>query len=89
METKEKCCICGREIEGFSNNAWPMAEGRCCSDCDRRYVIRARLILRQFFADAKKLAKTGKSDYSPIVWEGLSHQDVISVQEGEDHAENR
>lgn len=82
MKKKIKCCICGREIEGFSNNAWPMAEGRCCNECDRRYVIRARLAIRQLFADAEKLVKTGKSDFPPIMWEG---QDF---QEGEDHAEN-
>ena len=29
MEEKEKCCICGKEIEGMDNNPYPVrTEGR-------------------------------------------------------------
>ena len=40
-----KCVLCGKEIsEKESNNAQPLAEGRCCNDCNWR-VIKERLKL--------------------------------------------
>lgn len=50
MKTK-KCCLCGKEIEveftGWSdgNNAQPLADGRCCNDCNTTKVIPARIEL--------------------------------------------
>lgn len=45
----EKCCICGCEIYGYSNNARPYKEGVCCSDCNAIFVIPARLgVFRKF-----------------------------------------
>ena len=44
-----KCCICGKEIEieptGWAegHNALPVKDGRCCSDCNYKIVIPARL----------------------------------------------
>ena len=41
-----KCCICGKKINGYGNNPWPVntkEKSRCCSDCNIRYVIPARL----------------------------------------------
>jgi len=35
---KELCCICGKRIEGFGNNAQPIADGRCCDDCNRAVI---------------------------------------------------
>ena len=41
---KEKCCLCGKAIDGFGNNPWPLKEsGRCCDDCNTFKVIPARL----------------------------------------------
>lgn len=41
---KNTCCICGSEFTGYGNNPYPYKEdGRCCSDCNIRYVIPARL----------------------------------------------
>ena len=38
-----KCVLCGKEItERESNNAEPLAEGRCCNDCNWK-VIKERL----------------------------------------------
>lgn len=38
-----KCCICrSAMLETYSNNAWPLANGRCCSQCND-LVILARL----------------------------------------------
>lgn len=40
---KKKCCICGKEFEGYGNNPWPIkSEGLCCDTCNRA-VILARL----------------------------------------------
>lgn len=37
------CCICGKPIEGFGNNPFPIKkEGRCCDDCNLS-VIRERI----------------------------------------------
>lgn len=43
-----KCCICDGEIEAVGdwtsgNDAWPVAEGRCCNRCDMEVVVKARL----------------------------------------------
>lgn len=39
---KKKCCICGREFEGWGNNVEPLAEGQCCDECNKK-VIKARI----------------------------------------------
>jgi hypothetical protein len=53
-----KCCICGKEIEGYGNNpdgaAWLNPDGsverpkfsegeRCCDDCNWKFVIPGRV----------------------------------------------
>jgi len=38
-----KCSICEEEIEGHSNNAQPVNNGRCCDICNMTTVIPARL----------------------------------------------
>lgn len=38
-----KCCICGEELTNFGNNASPIKDGRCCDNCNKTFVIRARL----------------------------------------------
>lgn len=40
-----KCSICHKTIKGFDNNAWPVNDGRCCSDCDNKYVLPLRIFL--------------------------------------------
>ena len=38
------CSICNNKIDGkFGNNAEPVNNGRCCSDCNFTVVIPARL----------------------------------------------
>lgn len=57
----EKCCICGKPLfngnpnaekmtdkqkaDYFGNSAWPLADGRCCDECNEK-VIFARLKMR-------------------------------------------
>lgn len=40
---KKKCVICGKEFEGYGNNAQPVKDGLCCDDCNTKVVIPARL----------------------------------------------
>lgn len=42
---EKKCCICGREFNGFGNNANPIREGSCCDYCNTRFVNSARVFL--------------------------------------------
>ena len=46
-----KCCICGKNIVGYPNNAQPVKDGQCCSDCNINIVIPNRInqmnVLRQ------------------------------------------
>ena len=40
------CCICGRPIENYGNNPWPVVEDpdeKCCDVCNYTEVIPARL----------------------------------------------
>ncbi len=41
-----KCCICGKEFEGYGNSPYPVnknTEARCCSECNINVVIPARI----------------------------------------------
>jgi len=37
------CVLCGVELTGWGHNAQPVAEGRCCFDCNYKVVIINRL----------------------------------------------
>lgn len=42
---KFTCCICGKEVEEYGNNPWPVKEdGICCSKCNLEKVLPARII---------------------------------------------
>lgn len=55
-KTKMKTCpICGRQFEGYGNNAEPlMYRQPVCDECNYKVVIPTRLILLQY------LSKIGK-----------------------------
>lgn len=46
-----KCCLCDKEIVGYPNNAEPIMNGQCCSECNINIVIPNRInqmnVLRQ------------------------------------------
>lgn len=55
-----KCCICGKEINGYGNNPWPLhtKDGqRCCDDCNWK-VIAARVELAKEKTDANNSRKS-------------------------------
>ena len=39
------CCICGKPYHDYGANAMPLVDGRCCKECDRRFVIPSRIQL--------------------------------------------
>lgn len=38
-----KCVLCGKQIKGWGNDAWPLADGYCCDKCNDEKVIPARI----------------------------------------------
>jgi len=40
-----KCCICGKEIIGYGNNAKPLKIGICCDACNNSKIIPYRIKL--------------------------------------------
>lgn len=46
MENKQPeytCSICGKHFIGYGNNAQPINDGRCCSECNSNVVLPKRL----------------------------------------------
>lgn len=41
---EKKCCICGREFNGFGNDAEPVRKGVCCDSCNSKFIIHTRLL---------------------------------------------
>ncbi|MDE7264044.1 MAG: DUF3846 domain-containing protein [Anaeroplasmataceae bacterium] len=39
------CCICKKEIFKYPHNANPLMEGRCCKECNNKFVIPFRIFL--------------------------------------------
>ena len=37
------CSICRKQCVGFSNNAYPVNNGRCCNECNADTVIPTRI----------------------------------------------
>ncbi len=53
-----KCSICGKEIEGYSNNAEPVTYGICCGNCNNNVVIPVRLFHAGYSKTNAMLVKT-------------------------------
>lgn len=43
MGDKHICSICGKEFDGFGNNAEPVNDGICCDKCNNDIVIPRRM----------------------------------------------
>lgn len=44
-QKKYTCCLCGGKFEGYGNNPYPLAGGRCCNACDCNYVVPVRELM--------------------------------------------
>ena len=42
----EICAICGKRLTEFGHDAKPLANGRCCNECNHKIIIPARLRAR-------------------------------------------
>ena len=59
-----KCVICGKDFDGWGNNAWPVKDGICCDECNQEEVIPARLA--QLYKNKSKL-KEDKEEEIPDI----------------------
>ena len=41
----QKCSICGKSYKGYGNNAFPIDWGRCCNECNDKFVIPLRILM--------------------------------------------
>lgn len=57
-EELKVCSICQNEYYGWSNNAWPVNEGRCCKECDDLIVIPARIRMMMRSEKGKRTTRT-------------------------------
>jgi len=63
MNDRIACVICERPVEGFGNNALPVADGRCCNRCDDLIITPARMSAKtgrppsDFFESAEAMHK--------------------------------
>ena len=60
---KKICCICGEEYEGYGNNAEPYKEGRCCDECNMKFVIPNRLGQKSLDEEEKKFLDKDRAMY--------------------------
>lgn len=58
-DKEQECVICHKPFEGYGNNAEPVAEGRCCDECNAKVVIPARI---EEMNKAKKLDEAKEKD---------------------------
>jgi len=38
-KSKQICCLCKEEFEGYGNNAQPLKKGLCCDKCNVDVII--------------------------------------------------
>jgi hypothetical protein len=44
IEKTFTCCLCGKEVQEWPNNPWPIKKrGQCCKACDWAKVVPARM----------------------------------------------
>lgn len=54
---EQYCSICGKEFEGYGNNAYPVNNGRCCDTCNTSIVVLRRM---QDYANKQKSKESEK-----------------------------
>ena len=73
MDDKHICSICGKEFDGFGNNAEPVNDGLCCDKCNNDIVIPRRLadIDKKKSTDVKKKVESFLDDIYKIKFDML------------------
>ena len=79
MKTKI-CSICGKEFEGWGNNARPFERGSCCDECNEEVVLKIRLFENNIVYDkySALVIKPGKNIKKCL--EYVSVKDVKDMQ---------
>ena len=77
-----KCEICHKEITGYDCNAWPLSKGRCCQECDDKYVVPLRIFLSGIVKDQILILKADNSIEYESVDKELSLKKSQSIVEG-------
>ena len=67
---KKTCSICGKQYEGYGNNAQPLNEYSCCDECNTRVVIPIRMYSNRL----QKIIDNGESKV--FVVESKRYDDV-------------
>ena len=67
---KKICSICGKQYEGYGNNAQPLNEYSCCDECNTRVVIPIRMYSNRL----QKIIDNGESKV--FVVESKRYDDV-------------
>lgn len=90
------CCICGKTYEGYGNNADPLANGRCCDECNAD-VIKRRVEYRwasdilnpmiEKLGDNREMMQVSEGDVNgvPVTIELMRPRDKYMVFVKTDH----
>lgn len=77
-----KCEICKKEITGFTNNASPLMDGECCSECNSKHVVPLRIFLAGCIKDSVLILKPDNEfEIRPIEKE-IKLKEMQSIVEG-------
>lgn len=86
MDDKHICSICGKEFNGFGNNAEPVNDGICCDKCNQDVVIPRRLadINKKEPVDVKQKVKTFLGEFYKIKYDMILKEKLEEVNSGND-----
>lgn len=59
---KKYCSVCGCEIKGYGNNAYPITNGRCCDACNDK-VVEMRIMLNSLVSKIDELVGGINNEY--------------------------
>lgn len=81
MDDKHVCSICGKEFDGFGNNAEPVNDGLCCDKCNNDIVIPRRLadLDKKKSIDVKKKVESFLNDIYKIKFDMLLKEQMQEV----------
>ena len=83
MDDKHICSICGKEFEGYGNNAEPVNDGRCCDKCNEEVVIPRRLadLNKKEPVDVKQKVKAFLNEFYKIKYDMILKEKLEEVRD--------
>ena len=81
-----RCSICGKEFEGFGNNAQPVNDGLCCDKCNKEVVIPRRLadLDKKQSVDVEHKVKAFLNEFYKIKYDMILKEKLEEVDSGND-----